>query len=1167
MLYINGYFFLTGPGKQYQWSRFVDVTGVTTSDVITSVATDPNTKDVYISGYYGSGTQTTIRDESVNQIISLPVSSGLGGFLTKFSSSGVYQWSRIIDSTGNEQALGVACDSSGNIYVCGFYQGLVNIKNDSGTILATLPNMTTMFIIKFDTNGNYQFARLLQDNSNGRAFSIACDSSGNVCVCGRYASGITIRDENNTVLGTIVAPTGTAGTFAALVSKFSSSGVYQWTRMVDGDYEESFDVACDLNNNVYIAGYYTGTPTIKNQTGGSLGTLPAAANGAAFLSKFDSNGNYQWSRIVDSTGNDHGRGVACDLNNNVYIGGFYRGNGIIKDQTGATLSTIAPSGQIAAFLSKFDTNGVPQWTRSIDSVSDEYGYGVECLNNNVYMVGTLSNASTFVKTESNVIIGTILNIQSGGFVCKIKSNGDYVLSRVFRSVGFDVGNGIACDSDENLYLSFYSIGNALIADGQNTYGTIPPALVGQAGYILKLDNNANYSTNTGSLIWTRIIDSTVAEQGNGVACDSSGNVYLGGYYSSNPTIESDTGVSLGTLPGTTGSTVAFVSKFDSNGVYQWSRVVDSAGTSGSDQGLGVTCDTIGNVYLSGFYTGTPTIKNQTGGSLGTLPASTSTTNAAFVSKFDSNGNYIWTRIVDSAGADQGLAIAFDFYINVYLAGYYTGTATIKDQTGATISTLPASTGNAVFVAKFMTDGGYQGIFVPDGGYQGTIIMDSAGSDQGLGVTCDSNYNMYISGYYTGTPTFRYEDGSPIFTLPASTTNAAFLSKFDYIGQHIWSRIVDSAGADQGLSVACDLNNNVYLAGYYTGTPTIKDQNNTTLGTLPASTNSAVFLSKFDTNGVYQWSRIVDSAGNDQGLGVTCDSSGNVYLAGHYTGTPTIKTETNQTLKSLPTATSESGFYIQFNSYGTYLYSRIVESNTSGSERFQDVVCDFNNNVCIAGFYLGTAIIKNDSNATLFTLPVSAGGSVAFVSKFSQFFSNVTVNEYPPTRLTANTFVVSGQSYGNGTYTLITSSESTATTGPYQAFDKSVSNVYQSAASRYSTTTPFANVVAASTVITNFGTIGGEWIDITLPNSIQLYGYQIQPTATIAAGPGTFFLCGHDGTSFQLVDRRSGYTWTSQSSVTFNVNIQTSYNRYRLVVPNLAGNAGNLQIAELRFFGT
>ena len=67
----------------------------------------------------------------------------------------------------------------------------------------------------------------------------------------------------------------------------------QFARIIDSTVaDEGRGVVTDSDGNVYIAGFYTGTPTIKNQSGTSLGTLPASAGGTAFLVKFDPDGNY-----------------------------------------------------------------------------------------------------------------------------------------------------------------------------------------------------------------------------------------------------------------------------------------------------------------------------------------------------------------------------------------------------------------------------------------------------------------------------------------------------------------------------------------------------------------------------------------------------------------------------------------------------------------------------------------------------------------------------------------------------------------------------------------------------------------------------------------------------------------------------------------------------------
>ena len=75
---------------------------------------------------------------------------------------------------------------------------------------------------------------------------------------------------------------------------------------------------------------------------------------------------------------------------------------------------------------------------------------------------------------------------------------------------------------------------------------------------------------------------------NGVATDSSGNVYV-------------TGGTKGGLDGNTsaGDTDLFVVKYNSSGTKQWTKQL---GTSSGDYARGVATDSSGNVYVTG-YTG------------------------------------------------------------------------------------------------------------------------------------------------------------------------------------------------------------------------------------------------------------------------------------------------------------------------------------------------------------------------------------------------------------------------------------------------------------------------------------------------------------------------------------------------------------------------------------
>jgi hypothetical protein len=184
--------------------------------------------------------------------------------------------------------------------------------------------------------------------------------------------------------------------------------------------------------------------------------------------------------------------------------------------------------------------------------------------------------------------------------------------------------------------------------------------------------------------------------------------------------------------------------------------------------------------------------------------------------------------------------------------------------------------------------------------------------------------MYIAGFYNGTPTIKDQSNNSLGTLPVSVGgfNTAFTCKFDASGTYQYSRIIEASNADIGYGVACDSTNNMYFTGLYTGTPNIiyvsSSNVATTVATLPASINEACFVSKFDSSGNYNYSRVIDVTGIDAGRGVACDITGNMYIAGQYAGTTVIKNEIGSSMGTLPTSAGGIGaFLLKFNSDGGY----------------------------------------------------------------------------------------------------------------------------------------------------------------------------------------------------------------------------------------------------------
>jgi hypothetical protein len=224
-----------------------------------SVATDAS-GNIYVAGYTDgdlinhTGTSTGATDF----------------FLTKYNASGIIVYTRQLGVSGgaaNTQALSVATDASGNVYVAGY--------TDAG--LDGNPQMGTddFFLTKYNASGTKIYTKQVGGVSGTRTYglSVATDAYGNV-----YVSGNTTADLN---LSTAL-PASTSDSF---LTKYNASGTKVYTRQlgVTGQSTSGNGVATYANGNVFVAG----------DTGANLdgGTLVGTQN--FFLTKYDANGTKQ----------------------------------------------------------------------------------------------------------------------------------------------------------------------------------------------------------------------------------------------------------------------------------------------------------------------------------------------------------------------------------------------------------------------------------------------------------------------------------------------------------------------------------------------------------------------------------------------------------------------------------------------------------------------------------------------------------------------------------------------------------------------------------------------------------------------------------------------------------------------------------------------------------
>jgi hypothetical protein len=137
--------------------------------------------------------------------------------------------------------------------------------------------------------------------------------------------------------------------------------------------------------------------------------------------------------------------------------------------------------------------------------------------------------------------------------------------------------------------------------------------------------------------------------------------------------------------GSAGSNDIFVAQFWSSGQ---SLGASSGGGPGDDRGCAVATDSAGNAYVVGSFSGNAVIAGHALSSGGGLDG--------FLAKYDSSRNGLWSRPVPSTlraptGAplpfnDEATGVGTDRDGNVFIGGYFQGTAAFGTRTNTSAST-------------------------------------------------------------------------------------------------------------------------------------------------------------------------------------------------------------------------------------------------------------------------------------------------------------------------------------------------------------------------------------------------------------------------------------------------------------------------------------------------
>jgi hypothetical protein len=402
--------------------------------------------------------------------------------------------------------------------------------------------------------------------------AVAIDASGNVYIAGYFTSPTII-------FGTITLTDYAVGDVSNIfLAKYDDNGNVLWAKSAGrAGYDVANSVAVDASGNVYLAGGFTsdtiifGTTSLVNYNPG---------NYDIFIAKYNTSGDVIWAKSAGAIEDEKANSVAVDANGNAYVTGFFDSPSIAFGTI-----TLTNAGNDDIFLAKFDANGNVLWAKRAGGTYQDDAISVAVdVSGNAYIAGYFNgycNNDTLIFGQD-----TLKDLNNEDvFLAKFDANGNALWGK--SALGFEAY--VTLDTSGNIYLT------GRFGDSNTIFGA--DTLINKGLYNIYF---AKYDAN-GNALWAKSAGGTTDDGALSVTTNSSGNIYITGYFDS-PSITF--GSTILTNADTSGNTPdIFLAKYDDTGNVLWA---ERTGGLNHDVANSAALDASGNIYLTGYF-GSPTI--------------------------------------------------------------------------------------------------------------------------------------------------------------------------------------------------------------------------------------------------------------------------------------------------------------------------------------------------------------------------------------------------------------------------------------------------------------------------------------------------------------------------------------------------------------------------------
>ena len=680
-------------------------------------------------------------DPSSTSNILINSSTANNTYIAKYSTSGGLIWVKDIQakmSSSTSSTPIIVSDTLNNLIVAGVF----NLTSDFDPSAATASlTPSGSFVAKYDTNGNYIWAKKLTSTTNKGI--IYDGATTNVTVFGTFNSSTTSDFDPGTAVYNLDTTTGT-NYFAS----YDTNGNFVYAKNIQPTITNIINIDFE---GIFLTGDFVGSADFDPSTGVST-QYSLLTNG--FIGRYDTTGAFVYVKAIggNKPSNNTTNLISTDGSGNIYRAGTLSASTDL-DPSSATFNVSSLSSP-GIFISKYTANGNFVWAQTIPgSIGTSLGISVmnTDVNGNTYIMG---------RATSNGITSL--------YMLKYDTNGNNLWTKQIN--GGNVSRRIVFDNQGNFYVTGRISGTSTIDFDPSPFGTanlIPNNSI--SSFIAKYSPQGDY-------IWAKTLAQTgsLSDENETDIQIKNNSLYISGLFAGTIIFNSATNEAFESLGGING----FVAKYDLNGNYQFAGIFVNNDINFSDVSASesVTVDNDGNFYVTTYFQGSIDFDLSPNSEYYLTSISDQINGGNFISyaisKYSSNGTFLWAKSLDSQNVDNVFfSRRVHSFINsnneLILSGQTGGSIDFDPSNNDFVITTPNINGSNVyniFMAKYNKE---------TGDFIWANKIDSDTSPTLNSVSMNNNQDIFISGFFNGSADFDLSSGVQTLT----STNSFYFDRF------------------------------------------------------------------------------------------------------------------------------------------------------------------------------------------------------------------------------------------------------------------------------------------------------------------------------------------------------------------------------------------------------